>query len=110
MTYRTNNVSFPTKRRVFEMKVEDLDIGDVVYAARLIADDGSIPGGMEGDVLAEVGTRGVITLIGHIEEDPTRTVFLVRFEDKNMNLGNPVGCWTDDLIVEPKLVTPPSLQ
>ena len=33
-----------------------------------------------------------------------------RFEDKNMNLGNPVGCWTDDLIVEPKLVTPPSLQ
>ena len=34
------------------MNVEDLDIGDVVYAARLIADDGSIPGGVEGDVLA----------------------------------------------------------
>ena len=92
------------------MNVEDLDIGDVVYAARLIADDGSIPGGVEGDVLAEIGTRGVITLIGHIEEEPSRTVFLVRFEDKNMNLGNPVGCWTEDLIVEPKLVTAPALQ
>ena len=92
------------------MNVEDLDIGDVVYAARLIADDGSIPGGTKGDVLAEAGTRGVITLIGYIEEEPNRTVFLVRFEDKNMNLGNPVGCWTDDLIVEPKLVMPTSLQ
>ena len=92
------------------MKVEDLDIGDVVYASRLIADDGSIPNGSEGEVLAEVGTRGVITLIGHVEEEPSRTVFLVRFEDKEMNLGNPVGCWVEDLMVEPKLVIPPTLQ
>ena len=35
------------------MNVEDLEIGDVVYAARLITDDGSIPGGVDGDVLAE---------------------------------------------------------
>ncbi len=86
------------------MKVEDLDIGDVVYAAITITDDGSIPGGAEGDVLAEAGTRGVITMIGHIEEQPERSVFLVRFEDKHMNLGNPVGCWLEDLMVEPKLV------
>jgi len=92
------------------MNVEDLDIGDVVYAARLIADDGSIPDGNEGEVLAEAGTRGVITLIGHVEEEPNRTVFLVRFEDKEMNLGNPVGCWVEDLMVEPKLVTPTILQ
>ncbi|MEI6542538.1 MAG: nitrogen fixation protein NifZ [Methylococcales bacterium] len=92
------------------MNVEDLDIGDVVYAARLIADDGSIPDGNEGEVLAEAGTRGVITLIGHVEEEPNRTVFLVRFEDKEMNLGNPVGCWVEDLMVEPKLVTPTTLQ
>ena len=91
------------------MKVEDLDIGDVVYSSRLIADDGSIPNGSEG-VLAEAGTRGVITLIGHVEEEPNRTVFLVRFEDKEMNLGNPVGCWVEDLMVEPKLVTPTTLQ
>lgn len=86
------------------MKVEDLDIGDVVYAAITITDDGSIPDGTEGDVLAEAGTRGVITMIGHIEEQPERSVFLVRFEDKNMNLGNPVGCWLEDLMVEPRLV------
>ena len=30
------------------MKVEDLDIGDVVYAANAITDDGSIPEGAEG--------------------------------------------------------------
>lgn len=92
------------------MNVEDLELGDVVYAARLIVDDGSIPDGTEGEVLAEVGTRGVITLIGHVEEEPSRTVFLVRFEDKEMNLGNPVGCWVENLMVEPKLVIPPTLQ
>ncbi|NOS89131.1 MAG: nitrogen fixation protein NifZ [Methylococcaceae bacterium] len=86
------------------MNVEDLDIGDVVYAAKTIVDDGSIPNGEEGDILAEAGARGVITLIGHIEEEPTRSVFLVRFEDKALNLGNPVGCWLEDLMVEPRLV------
>jgi len=86
------------------MKVEDLDIGDVVYAAITITDDGSIPDGNEGDVLAEAGTRGVITMIGHVEEQPERSVFLVRFEDKDMNLGSPVGCWLEDLMVEPRLV------
>ncbi len=86
------------------MNVEDLELGDVVYAAKTLTDDGSIPGGAEGEILAEAGTRGVITLIGHVEEEPDRSVFLVRFEDKNMNLGSPVGCWVEDLAVEPKPV------
>lgn len=86
------------------MRVEDLDIGDTVYAAHAITDDGSIPGGFEGYVLAEAGTRGVITMIGHVEEQSERSVFLVRFEDRQLNLGNPVGCWVEDLIVEPRLV------
>lgn len=86
------------------MRVEDLDIGDIVYAATTIIDDGSIPGGTEGDVLVEAGTRGVITNIGHLEYQPDRSVYLVRFEDKEMNLGNPVGCWIEDLSAEP-LVT-----
>jgi nitrogen fixation protein NifZ len=84
------------------MTVEDLDIGDVVYAAITITDDGSIPDGVEGAILAEAGTRGVITLIGHVEEEPTRSVWLVRFEDKDRNLGNPVGCFAEDLVVEAK--------
>ncbi len=86
------------------MNVRDLDIGDTVFAAITITDDGSIPGGQEGEILAEAGTRGVITMIGHVEEQPERSVFLVRFEDKDMNLGNPVGCWVEDLMVEPRLV------
>ncbi|MCX7092190.1 MAG: nitrogen fixation protein NifZ [Methylobacter sp.] len=86
------------------MNVEDLDIGDVVYAAKAIIDDGSIPDGVEGALLAEAGTRGVITLIGHVEEEPNRSVFLVRFEDSEMNLGNPIGCWVEDLAMEPKQV------
>jgi nitrogen fixation protein NifZ len=86
------------------MNVEDLDVGDVVYAAKTICDDGSIPDSAEGEILAEAGTRGVITLIGHVEEEPDRSVFLVRFEDKDMNLGNPIGCWVDDLVVEPKRI------
>lgn len=86
------------------MNVEDLELGDVVYAANTITDDGSIPGGCEGEILAEAGTRGVITMIGHVEEEPNRSVFLVRFEDKAMNLGNPIGCWLEDLAMEPKRV------
>ncbi|CAA9891332.1 Nitrogen fixation protein NifZ [Candidatus Methylobacter favarea] len=85
------------------MKIEDLELGDVVYAAKTIVDDGSIPDGVEGEILAEAGTRGVLTLIGHVEAEPHRSVFLVRFEDKNMNLGNPIGCWVEDLMVEPRL-------
>lgn len=82
------------------MKLTDLQIGDAVYAAHSIIDDGSMPNGDEGNVLAAAGTRGVITLIGHVEEQPERTVFLVRFEDENLNLSEPIGCWEDDLQVE----------
>ena len=82
------------------MKVTDLDIGDRVYAAHNIIDDGSMPDGSEGEVLAKAGTRGVITLIGHLEEQPERIVFLVRFEDNELNLGESVGCWEEDLSVE----------
>jgi len=79
------------------MNLEDLDLGDVVYAAHIIIDDGSMPEGEEGEVLAEQGARGVIVMKGYVEEDPQRTVFLVRFEDKAMNLGRPIGCWSEDL-------------
>ncbi|PPD35933.1 MAG: nitrogen fixation protein NifZ [Methylomonas sp.] len=85
------------------MKVDDLDLGDVVYAAHDIIDDGSMPDGEESVLLAEAGARGVIVMKGHVEEEPGRSVFLVRFEDKELNLGRPIGCWEEDLRV-PKLV------
>ena len=82
-----------------KMNVEDLDLGDMVYAAHAILDDGTMPESQEGDVLANAGSRGVIVMKGHHKEEPTRTVFLVRFEDKELNLGNPIGCWVEDLAV-----------
>lgn len=82
------------------MQIEDLDIGDVVYAARTLTNDGSMPDTDEGAVLAEAGTRGVIVMKGHLEENPQRSIFLVRFEDAELNLGRPVGCWVDDLRAE----------
>ncbi|MDX8128250.1 nitrogen fixation protein NifZ [Methylomonas sp. OY6] len=84
------------------MNVEDLDLGDVVYAAHTIIDDGSMPDSEEGEVLAQEGARGVIVMKGHVEEDPGLTVFLVRFEDQDLNLGRPIGCWTEDLVVPEK--------
>ena len=85
------------------MNLEDLDLGDVVFAAHTIVDDGSMPDSVEGEILAEQGARGVIVMKGYVEEEPERSVFLVRFEDKEMNLGRPIGCWTEDLAI-PELV------
>ncbi|MGR8930881.1 MAG: nitrogen fixation protein NifZ [Gammaproteobacteria bacterium] len=79
------------------MNIEDLDLGDVVYAAHTIVDDGSMPDSEEGVILAEAGSRGVIVMKGYVEEEPDKSVFLVRFEDSELNLGRPIGCWTEDL-------------
>ena len=79
------------------MRIEDLDLGDVVYAAHNIVNDGSMPDSVPGEILAQAGSRGVIVMKGHIEEDENRFVFLVRFEDQELNLGRPVGCWSEDL-------------
>jgi len=82
------------------MKLDDLDLGDVVYAAHPIIDDGSMPDCNAGDILAEQGARGVIVMKGYVEENPDRSIFLVRFEDKELNLGRPIGCWAEDLMMQ----------
>ncbi len=79
------------------MNIEDLDLGDVVFAAHDIIDDGTMPESEAGLILAQSGARGVIVMKGHIEEQPTRSVFLVRFEDQELNLGRPIVCWSEDL-------------
>lgn len=85
------------------MKVEDFSIGDVVYAASTICDRSPLPYGREGCVVAKAGSKGIITLIGHVPAQPERSVFLVRFEDERKNLSNPVGCWLDDLAITPQV-------
>ncbi|MDO8828062.1 nitrogen fixation protein NifZ [Methylophaga sp.] len=82
------------------MKFEDLEIGDVVYAAHDIVDDGSMPDKEMGDILAEKGSRGVVVNLGHLEEQPTTAVFLVRFENEALVLGSPIGCLKEDLKLE----------
>lgn len=82
------------------LTVEDLDEGDVVYAKADFRNDGSFPEAGEDALLAAAGARGVIVRKGHLEEQPERSVFLVRFEDSDKVLGPPLGCWADELLAE----------
>ena len=79
------------------MNLENLSKGDMVFAACHIYNDGSIPNIPQDQLLAEPGTRGVIIETGHLEESPERKIFLVRFEDKALNLGPATGCWAEEL-------------
>lgn len=82
------------------LTVEDLQEGDVVYAQVDFRNDGSFPDAGDDALLAAAGTRGVIVRKGHLEEEAERTVFLVRFEDANKDLGPPLGCWAEELRAE----------
>ena len=79
------------------VNVETLEDGDVVYAANAIYNDGGLEDIEENALLVPAGTRGVIVRKGHLEQDVRRSVFLVRFEDEEKNLAEPIGCWAEDL-------------
>lgn len=82
------------------VNVETLEEGDMVYAAVDVHNDGGLEGIGEEALLATAGTRGVIVRKGHLEEDEGRSVFLVRFEDAGKNLGQPIGCYAEELRAE----------
>ena len=82
------------------VNVETLEDGDMVYAASPIYNDGGLEGVEEGALLYPEGTRGVIVRKGHLEENEERSVFLVRFEGADKNLGEPIGCWAEELRAE----------
>jgi nitrogen fixation protein NifZ len=77
--------------------LRQLQPGDCIYARGEIRSDGSIPKVAVDALLAAPGTRGVIVNIGHLEEDPACELYLVRFEDAQLDLGPPVGCWPEEL-------------
>lgn len=79
------------------MNVATLEPGDTVYAKQELRNDGSIPGLPENELIATTGTRGVLVNIGHFEEQPDLTLYLVRFENPDLSLGPPVGCWLDEI-------------
>jgi len=86
------------------MMIEDLQQGDVVYAAVTITNDGGVPGAAPEQVFATPGTRGMLLNIGHPEEAPEQTLYLVAFEDGDGDLGAPVGCLPDELTTTPNPV------
>ena len=75
------------------------DIGDLVFATADILNDGGMPGmAEEGGLIAPAGARGVVVHYGHAEVDPSREIYLVRFETgPDGSLGNPVGVLPEEL-------------
>ena len=82
------------------MNLEELQKGDVIYAAVTVANDGSVPGAGDDEVFAQRGTRGMLINIGHLEEDPNQTLYLVAFENEQGDLGPPVACLPEELCAE----------
>ena len=83
------------------MNIEDLQQGDAVYAAVTIANDGSVPNAAEEEVFAQPGTLGMLINTGHLEEDPSQSLYLVSFENENGELGTPITCLPEELSTAP---------
>lgn len=79
------------------MNVKSLEPGDTVYATQELRNDGSVPDLADNELIAKEGTRGVLVNVGHFEEQPNLTLYLVRFENQDLSLGPPVGCWADEI-------------
>ena len=79
------------------MSLQTLEPGDTIYAAQDLRNDGSIPDLPDNELIAKTGTRGVLVNIGHFEEQPNVTLYLVRFENSDLTLGPPIGCWPEEI-------------
>ena len=80
-----------------DMNVEDLQNGDVVYAASTIMNDGSVPDAADDEIFATPGTRGMLLNTGYLEEYPNTTLYMVCFENSKGELGQPVTCLLEEL-------------
>ncbi|WP_153145883.1 nitrogen fixation protein NifZ [Dechloromonas sp. H13] len=81
------------------METVRYEIGDMVFAAEDILNDGGMPGiEDEEGLIAAAGTRGVIVHYGVAEMDESREIYLVQFENgPDGSLGHPVGCLPEEL-------------
>ena len=84
------------------MDLEQLQKGDMIYANCHIYNDGSIPGLEDYALIAKPGTRGTIIETGHIEDSPQIQIYLICFEDSDLNLGPAVGCLPEELSANKK--------
>lgn len=78
------------------------EVGDMIFAAEDILNDGGMPGIAEEEgLIAPAGMRGVIVHFGVAEMDETQEIYLVQFENgPDGSLGNPVGCLPEELTQE----------
>lgn len=78
------------------------EIGELVYAAVDILNDGGMPGiDEEEGLIAPAGMRGMVIQFGRAEADETQHVYLVQFENGPEGvLGAPVGCLPEELTQE----------
>lgn len=81
------------------METVQYEIGDMVFAAENIFNDGGMPGIDDEDgLLVPAGARGVVVHFGHTELNPEQEIYLVRFESGPDDLlGDPVGVLPEEL-------------
>ena len=72
--------------------------GDIVCSrSDLFNDDGAIPTVPPGELLAPAGARGVIVKTQYATVSPECSLYLVRFERDDQQLGPPVSCLLEEL-------------
>lgn len=78
------------------------EVGDMIFAAEDILNDGGMPGITEEEgLIAPAGMRGVVIHFGVAEMDESQEIYLVQFENgPDGSLGHPVGCLPEELTQE----------
>ena len=78
------------------------EVGDMIFAAEDILNDGGMPGiDEEEGLIAAAGTRGVVVHFGVAEMDESKEIYLVQFENgPDGTLGHPVGVLPEELTQE----------
>ena len=86
------------------MVLRHLKPGDTILATHDIFNDGSFPNAAENALLVSAGARGMVIEEGHLEEDESQIIYLVKFEmpDNPAELGPPIGCWPTDIQLLPE--------
>jgi len=81
------------------MEKTQYEIGDMVFAAEDIYNDGGMPGiDEEEGLMVPAGLRGVVVHFGVAEMDESKEIYLVQFENgPDGSLGHPVGCLPEEL-------------
>lgn len=90
------------------MSAYQIEKGDAVYALVTITNDGSVPGADADEVFARPGDMGMLINTGHLEEDPSQTLYLVSFALPNGEMGPPVTCLPEEVSAE-RMVAPMQL-